>query len=460
MKRELARRPSLLLSGSLICGLVAGEFWVSAAVLLVLVWLAEGIGWRLSLAATFLMGLAMAPQTAPRVEGEWLFQGEATVLAVPELSEHAQSVTVEVAGSHFWMVAPAAPTIGPGDLIEVRGKMSGLSQGRRGMLSSQTLVGEIYCSSHGLRIVQNGGSFYRGGLNWRASFVDFTHRTLDPSVATMVNALCFNVRSDLDDKTYANLQATGTVHIISASGLHVFIFAAGLTFLLSFLPIPRGWRLLAVGAVLTVYAIGAGMQPPVVRSVVMAAILGGATLVRREPDLLAALGLTAFLFLLWQPIAVYDIGFQISFVTLGTLAMFAHPGEASALKALPRLFEGAKEVSKASLVATLGSAPIVAFYFGWFSLVSIPANVLIALVLPFITLTAFAAQLIETIAPVLSVGLMVGMVSPLTGWVQWVVERFGNLGFAAIPVPSFSGYWMLPYYAAGLLLWRPFARPR
>lgn len=460
MKRELAQRPSLLLAGGLVCGLVASEFWVPAAFIFVLLWMAQGLGWRLALATAFLLGLILAPQPVPRVDGERLYQGEAIVLAVPELSERSQIATVEVAGSRFWMVAPVEPTVGPGDVVEVKGRMSSLSPGRRERLSSQTLAGEIYCSTSGLRIVQNGNTIYRGGLRWRSSFVDFTQRTLEPSLATMVNALCFNVRSDLDDKTYANLQATGTVHIISASGLHVFIFAAGLTFLLSFVPIPRGWRLLAVGGVLTVYAIGAGMQPPVVRAVAMAAILGGATLVRREPDLLAALGLTAFLFLLWQPIAVYDIGFQISFVTLGALAMFAHPSEGSALKALPRLYEGVKEVAKASLVATLGSAPIVAFYFGWFSLVSIPANVLIALVLPFITLTAFAAQLIEPLAPVLSLGLMAGMVTPLAGWVQWVVEQFGSLGFAGVSVPSFSGYWMVPYYAAGLLLWRPYARPR
>jgi len=325
--------------------------------------------------------------------------------------------------------------------------------------SFRQVVGSIRLEPDGLEVVRAGAAVWRPGILWRNSFVDYVDTQLSQTAASAVNALCFNVTADLDRETYENLQRTGTIHIVSASGLHVLIFAAGISALAALLPIPRGWRLVLIFGILAFYAMGAGMRPPVVRAVLMAALLGASTLLRREPDLLSAVGISAILYLLWRPEAVYDIGFQFSFVTVSALGMFLPLREELPEAPLRRLFAEAKEVGRASLVATLASAPLTAYYFGMVSIVSVPANVLIATALPFLTLTAFFAHGVSFVWPALSMGLLKVVVEPLVGWILWVAEVFGSLDFAALSTPAFSAWWLAPVYGIGLLIWRPRARP-
>jgi competence protein ComEC len=457
MRRELARRPALLLAGSLILGLCTPLSPLLIAFLAALLWVADGLTSRCAVAASFALGMALAPGKAPHVGETTAFRGEAAVITVPKLGTASQICDVESAGLTFRLRGKTDLVLARGDLLEVSGELRPLQSTVADGDSLSTLSGEIV--SEDIRILQRGAQAFRAGVEWRSSFVQYVRSILDQPSSGAVEALCFNVTSGLDAKTYLNLQKTGTIHIISASGLHVFIFAFGLMFLTSFLPIPRGWKLALIGAILLLYAIGAGMRPPVVRSVLMATILGMATMLRREPDILSALGISAFAYLVWRPASVLDIGFQLSFVTVAALGMFVPAAVGRSATAWGRLRHGLREIVMASVVATIASAPLTAYYFGMVSVVSVPANVLIAVALPPITLTSFGAHALSAAAPGLSAGLMLGMVEPLVGWIFCVVELFGNLSFAAVTVPAFSAWWLVPYYGLLLALWRPRARP-
>ncbi len=459
MRRELSRRPGLLVCLALAGGLTAWDGPVGIALALASVALGLGAGWRLGITAAFLVGLGLAPAAAPRLSGTRPFRGEAVVTSIPRLSRTRQACEIESGGAFFTLNAPASPTLATGDALELVGQARGLSTGVGRLGAMRRISGTIWVEAEGLKVRRYGAAPFRMGVEWRRSFAAFVDGAIGREAAAATKALCFNVDADLSESTYGNLQRTGTVHIISASGLHVLIFAAGLSFVLAALPIPRGWKLAIVGAVLAIYAIGAGMRPPVVRSVLMAAVLGFATLVRREPDLLSALGVSATAYLLWRPVAVFDVGFQLSFAAVAGLAMFLGLPNEMPTGAVRLLGRQIGEIAKASLVATLATAPLTAYYFGMVSLISVPANILITLVLAPITLTAFFAHLVASLLPGLSQGLMGGLVEPLTGWVLGVVNGMGPLPNAAIGIPNFSAYWMLPYYGAMLLLWRPHVRP-
>lgn len=459
MKRELSRRPAILIAVALMLGLVGLEQPILMAGVLPILWLADGPGWRGAVGFFFILGTALGVDWRPReIEGRPI-EGEASVMEVPRVSKRGQACEIEIVGQRYTLFAPGEPVLAPGDLLRIRGEVVPLREHLRDSSSFRNVAGSIRVESGGLQILAQGPAVFRTGILWRGSFADFTESKLKPESASAVNALCFNIVSDLDRKTYENLQRTGTIHIVSASGLHVLIFAAGVSALIALLPIPREWRLLLIGGVLAMYAIGAGMRPPVVRAVAMAAVMGLASIFRREPDLLSALGITATGYLIYRPVAIYDIGFQFSFLTVAALGMFLQIPEDLPTAPFARLGRVLWEAGRASFVATLASAPLAAYYFGLVSLVAIPANVLIALALPAITLTAFIAQPLDAVWPALSTGMMVGLVEPLIGWILWVAESFGSLEFAAISTPDFSAWWMLPYFAALLLIWRPRARP-
>lgn len=457
--RELSRRPAVLLGLALAAGLTVREFPLAALVGMGAFACAAGLRWRIAMAAATGIGFLLAPSAGPRAQTIDVFRGEATVANSPRLSGDRQICEVESAGNPYRLIAPGEPVLAAGDLVSLSGELRPAPTDLPEIGDRAAYVGQLFVEPGGLKVVHFGAAPFRQGVAWRKSFVDYVARMMRPESAAAVDALCFNVTSGLEAETYENLQRTGTVHIISASGLHVLIFALGLRFLLALLPIPRGAQLAIIGIVLAIYAIGAGMRPPVVRSVVMAGILGTAGLFRREPDLLSALAAAGAGYLIWRPDAIFDIGFQLSFAAVAGLALLGGRPSRLPAKALPRLTHGVLEAGRASGIATLATAPLTAYYFGAVSLIAIPANVLIALALAPLTLTAFAAHAMSGIVPALSAGLMVGVVEPLSGWVLWVVDTLGPLSFASLSIPAFSAYWMLPYYGVLILFWRPRARP-
>jgi competence protein ComEC len=248
------------------------------------------------------------------------------------------------------------------------------------------------------------------------------------------------------------------VHIVSASGLHVGLIALLLLWALSLFPIPRWLQLAVLACVLALYAVASGLHPPVVRASIMAFVLAAAYLVRREPDMMSALALAAVVQILWDARAVFDPGFQISFVVVAAFALFSF--RASAPKGSPRekLKLNLRNGLGGAILATVASAPLAAYSFGSVSFTSVVANLAIVVVLPVLVVGAMLAHLLSFAVAPLGVGLMVGLVGPLAGWLDFVTESLGG-EWAAVSVPAFSGYWLLLVYGLMLVLWRPRLRP-
>jgi competence protein ComEC len=118
-----------------------------------------------------------------------------------------------------------------------------------------------------------------------------------------------------------------------------------------------------------------------------------------------------------------------------------------------------REAGRTSLVATLATAPVVAYHFGYVSVISVIANVLITIALMPILVLSMLSLAIVPFSSALATGLMVACVSPLAGWVLWVVETLGSWELSSLNVPEFSPFWLVPYYAAFLFLWRRRVRP-
>jgi competence protein ComEC len=310
-----------------------------------------------------------------------------------------------------------------------------------------------------LAILEEGNPLAGLASDWRQSFVAHTERTLQPKAAEIVDALCFNVDGRLPNEFRSNLQRTGTTHIVSASGIHVLILGLALQFLLAFLPVPRWAQIVLALLFLACYGLSTGLRPPIVRAVAMYAVMASAFLFRREGDLLSALALAALAYIVIEPHSAFDIGFQLSFLTVGALSLTLPTWRDDTSSALELAKDRLAGVMKTSGVATLASGPAVAYHFGVFSIISVIANVLIAAVLAPIIVVSLASLALKPVAEPLSVGLMHAVVSPLAGWVAWVVDTLGPLPFSALSVPEFSPYWLLLYFAVPVILWRRRARP-
>jgi competence protein ComEC len=204
--------------------------------------------------------------------------------------------------------------------------------------------------------------------------------SLTPAHAAVLNGIVFGTQGMIDRDTRRTFSETGVVHILSVSGLHVGLVLGGLLMLLNILKLPPVWTAPLATPVLIFYSLMTGMNPAVMRAVIMALLLVWAHHFGRDRDWPTTLALAAMVILIWNPLQIYHPGFQLSFAaTWGILYLgpFLSGGFNIMLKVLPgnssRL---AAQAFAIPLAAQLALIPLVAWYYNLLSPVSVPANLL------------------------------------------------------------------------------------
>jgi len=184
-----------------------------------------------------------------------------------------------------------------------------------------------------LAVVQPpGGVVWRGLVEgWRDRCRRLLAAGLDQERESLLRAILMGEKSGLEPSVRRAFQTTGTAHLLVVSGMHltlVAILAAGLfRFLLS-----RSTRLCLRGQVITfsrllaliptgLYALLAGPALPTWRAFILVAAVFAAQAAYRVRDTLSALAAAALILTLFWPPALFDLGFQLSFVAVTALLL-------------------------------------------------------------------------------------------------------------------------------------------
>jgi len=202
----------------------------------------------------------------------------------------------------------------------------------------------------------------------------------------IVAAMTLGSKSALTPQQRELYSQSGASHVLALSGLHIGIIYT----LLSLCVVGRRFRL--VTQVLTLLAVWAyvflvGLPSSVVRAAVMISVYALLALGHRNRMSVNTLAFTAIIMLCVNPYALYDVGFQLSFLAVLAILMWTPFFE---LPVFRRYFVGRRALQwlwgllSVSLAAQLGVAPLIAYYFGRFptyflltNLVAIPATIAI-----------------------------------------------------------------------------------
>lgn len=454
MRRELSHRPLLLCAGAIACGLAAPREPVLLLLLLGLIVVAESMPTRAILVLLAAFGAVRSPHVAAPVTEAIYIQGTMRVVSVPRVAGDGELATVEVGERRLSLFIQSGLDIAYGDAYRVSGVARPLKEVSERFSLEQGVVGTF--EPVVMERTERGPAVLRLGRRWRDGFRRVTASTLSDRSKRMADALCFNVESALDPELESNLRRTGTIHIVSASGLHVGIFALFLQTLLNRLPIDRRWQLAILLIVLLLYVGATGMRPPVVRSALMAAVMLGAYTIRREPDLLSALGLAALFQMSIDPWSVFSAAFHLSCVAILGLGLFVR-FDAPGFGPLQYVRTRSIQIAHASLVATLSTAPIIGWMFGSISIVSVLANLLVTQFVIAIVPLSLAAWAVSFWPGAASIVML--PVEASCRIVEAIVGGLGSLPFAAVGLPAFSAWWIPVWYLAMLGMWRKHARP-
>ena len=275
-------------------------------------------------------------------------------------------------------------------------------------------------------------------------------------------------------------RATGTSHVIVISGSNVALIAGVLAGLFArLLGKRRAWIPVTAGIVAYALLVGGDM------AVLRAALMGGLAVIavglgRRGAAIISLAAACWFLALL-NPLAIWDVGFQLSAGATAGLILFTPflAGAASHLwpgwlggpltsaylpaydiqpidrrtqSVVRGLVEDSLVVSAAASLAVL---PLLAYTFGRVSAVGLLANLLIVPVQPLITVWGGAGALAGALGAQPVAQLLLWIAWPGLFWTVWTVERAAQVPFASIEAPGYGlGAMVATYALMAALLWR------
>ena len=248
-------------------------------------------------------------------------------------------------------------------------------------------------------------------------------------------ALLLGTRETLLPEMTESFMVTGTVHILSISGLHVALLAAGLFAIARLLRLPRTAALLLVAVATGLYMILVGGETPVLRATLLVWLACLGAVCGRRAAGLNALAAVAIVVLAWHPPEILRIGSQLSFLSTAVLIGAATAvgagrrdddpierlidrSRSSLHRSIRRRARAAFDALLIGFAIWLATAPLVAAHFHVFS----PAGLLLN----------------PLIAPLVGVAMMGGFLCLLAAPVCWPIAAAGgavcDVALAAIEI--------------------------
>ena len=230
----------------------------------------------------------------------------------------------------------------------------------------------------------------------------------------VLSALVLGYDDEIDQETLNAFSSSGTMHILSVSGMHVGIIFSALSFLLKFMEKRRHFRplrLIFLIASLWLYAMVTGLSPSVIRSATMFSFIIIGRSMNRSSNIYNSLALSALcIFIFFDTRMLFTIGFQLSFIAVAGIA-FLYPKIYALLYIPNKWLDKIWALISVSIAAQGATFAISLYYFHQFPNYFILANLLI---IPLATITIFLGILLLFINPFpfvcIKAGLMVGAI--------------------------------------------------
>ena len=237
-------------------------------------------------------------------------------------------------------------------------------------LENQQIFAQLYCGYDDIKI---SSKIDKSIWYYTAKFRDKIISNLEKNnfngrELNVINALILGQQQDIAPDILKDYQYAGAVHILSVSGLHVGFIMLFIGFLLK--PIPNTkmgstTKLLIVLLSLWSFGFLAGLAPSILRSVVMFSFVAIGHYLRRSINIYHTLLVSAFLILLFKPSFLFDVGFQLSYISLFFI-VWLQPLFSSIWKPKPILMKYFWDIITVSFAAQIGAMPISIYYFHQF----------------------------------------------------------------------------------------------
>ncbi|WP_419800693.1 ComEC/Rec2 family competence protein [Mucilaginibacter sp.] len=301
-------------------------------------------------------------------------------------------------------------------------------------LQHQNIYFQTYLNPNQYQFIaaDKGNPVIANSLKIRKLMVDkFQHYLHNQNAIAVASTLILGYRADLSQDVLQAYSKTGTMHVLSVSGMHVALVYLIIELLLRFLTHKRSTVLLKAFisiALIWFYALLSGFSPAVCRAAVMISFVICGKTYNRHISMLNILLVSAFMLLLYNPNFITDVGFQLSYLAVFGLILL-QPVIKNSLNIKQKYLRKLWSLLSVSLTAQIITFPLSVFYFHQFPVYFLLSNLFIVLpsmLIMYIGITFLAFSHVPIIAKPLAFLLektIIGMNSGLF-WIENI--RFGS----------------------------------
>ena len=221
---------------------------------------------------------------------------------------------------------------------------------------------------------------------WRQNLKDLINSAFPEDVSAFARALLLGDRTGIDYETSTAFKVSGIMHIIAVSGLHVTILFTLIytacfkrRFLVTLIGIPT----------MVIFAAVAGFSPSVTRAAIMMILMMLAMVFDRDYDGPTELAFACLVMLIANPLVITSVSFQLSVASVAGIFLFREGIQDWLYNLWPsRKMRRIRKWITSSMALTISAmsltTPLVAYYYGTISLVSVLTNVLALWVINFV----------------------------------------------------------------------------
>ena len=293
-------------------------------------------------------------------------------------------------------------------------------------LENQNIYAQVYCGINDIsvasKIDKNIWYFtaqFRNRIIHNLEKNNFSKKEL-----AVISALILGQQQDISPDILQDYQLAGAVHILSVSGLHVGFILLFVGFLLK--PFPNAkhckiYKLVIVLLSLWAFGFVAGLAPSILRSVVMFSFVAVGRYLGRGVNIYNTLVVSAFLILLYQPSFLFDVGFQLSYVSLFFI-IWLEPLFAKIWEPENKIIKFFWSIITVSFAAQIGAMGLSIYYFHQFPGLFFLTNLIVLPAIGFIMAYGVFIMLLAyfDFAPVFLTNILeksVWVLNQVIGWI-------------------------------------------
>ena len=243
----------------------------------------------------------------------------------------------------------------------------------------------------------------------------------------VIAAMAMGDKSALNQETKEAYSTSGTSHILAVSGLHIGIIFQLIILLLGGKRRSKLTIILST-TIVWAYVIFIGFPASAVRAATMLSIYSMVLLSLRPDPTLNTLALAYIIMVLVNPFNIFDIGFQMSFLAVGSILLF-YPLFFCLLSSHSNIIRAIWGLFCVSLAAQIGTLPLIVFYFGRISCYSLITSFI---AIPAATLILYLCVLLFILSPLTYISFLASSIEGLMQLVMNVltsITQFINTAF-------------------------------